>query len=312
MKIAFMGTPEFGAIILEALAQKHEIAAVVTRPDRKQGRGGKIIDSPVKRVAKKYNYRLLQPTSLRDPQFLADLGDVDIIVTAAYGKILPQAVLDYPKYGCLNAHGSLLPEYRGAAPVQWALINGETETGITFIRMDAGIDTGDIIFKKAVPINPTDDRDSLMSRLGVTAAYSINNVLKQIVSGEAVYEKQDESRATYAPVITNATARVDWSQSAKSISNLVRAMSPEPCATAGRFKIWKAEAVENAECPDDVAMAAELRPGEIMAVRRDGVLVKSTDGGVIIPDLQAPGGRRMTAADYFMGHRPEPGMFLED
>ncbi|MDR0999276.1 MAG: methionyl-tRNA formyltransferase [Clostridiales bacterium] len=306
MKIAFMGTPEFGAIILEALAQRHEILAVVTKPDKKQGRGGKIVDSPVKFIAKKYNYRLLQPSSARDPQFLTDLGSVDIIVTAAYGKILPRAVLERPRYGCLNVHGSLLPKYRGAAPVQWALINGEAETGITFMRMDTGVDTGDIIFKKAVAVNPTDDCGSLMNRLGITAAYCINDVLKKIVSGEAAYAKQDDDQATYAPAITGETACIDWSQPARRIANLARAMSPEPGATAGLFKIWKAEAIADLDggTPHNIEL-----PGEIITVRKDGALVNTASGILLVTELQAPGGKRMRATDYFRGHKPVTGMF---
>ena len=308
MNIVFMGTPEFAATILNALMDKHNVVAAVTQPDKPTGRGRKTQASPVKRLALSGNIPVLQPEKLRRQSLYDTLGAYgpDVIVVAAYGKILPKPVLDLPPLGCINVHASLLPKYRGAAPVQWAIINGETETGVTIIRMDEGIDTGGMILKTRTRIEPGETYGSLRGRLAVAGSEALIEALKQIENKTVYIERQNEADSTYAPLITNETCKIDWNKPGVRIINLIRALNPDPGAVTSfdSMKIWNAELFLN-DCPHKNAL-----PGEIICIDKRGPAVKTADGAVLITELQARGGKKMRAADYLRGHIMPVGLLL--
>ena len=306
MNVIFMGTPEFGAVILDALAKSHNVSAVVTQPDKPVGRGHKTQPPPVKKLALALGIPALQPERVRSRKFIDALESygADVIVVAAYGKILPKAVLDLPRFGCVCVHASLLPKYRGAAPIQWAIINGETETGVSIMRMDEGIDTGDVVSRTRVDITPDETYGSLYPRLAQAGAAAVIDALKQLENGAAVFEKQGEAGACYAPMIKNETCVIDWNKSDGQIINLIRALNPEPGAVsaAGGIKIWKAEPAEVAESHKNTI------PGEIIYVDKRGPAVKTAGGAVLVTELQAGGGKKMPAADYLRGHSMPIGL----
>ena len=312
MKIAFAGTPEFARAALARLhAAGHEIALVLTQPDRPAGRGMKLAASPVKQFALDHRLALAQPRGLRlDGKFAQDAAAArdtlmqarpDAIVVAAYGLILPAWVLELPRLGCLNIHASLLPRWRGAAPIQRAIEAGDEETGITVMQMDAGLDTGDMLLAEAIAIGADDTAASLHDRLATLGARLIVEALERAAAGSLQPRAQPETGATYAAKIDKREAAVDWSLPAVVLERRLRAFDPFPGASSvlngEAVKLWRARVVEVGGAP-----------GEILAATDDGIVVACGAGALSVVELQHPGGRRATAAQYLAAHRLAPGM----
>ncbi|MBR5768362.1 MAG: methionyl-tRNA formyltransferase [Clostridia bacterium] len=306
-RVLFMGTPDFAEASLRALFEtgKYEISAV-TQPDRPRGRGYGIAESDVKKYAMSVGLPVYQPEKLRDGAFAATLSEIDpeIIVVAAYGKILPDYILEYPPHGCVNVHGSLLPEYRGAAPIQRAVIDGKKTTGITLMKMDAGLDTGDILFTREVPILESDDAGSLFDKMAEAGAELVTLCLPLILKGEVNPVKQDGSLATYAPKIDRSECLIDFTKTADEVRNLIRGLSPAPLAFFRREDGTQIK-INEASLSDCVR---DLPPGTLLPAG-DGLDVVCGDGRAVrVLSVTPAGKRRMTAAEYLRGHRiPERG-----
>lgn len=311
MKVLFMGTPDFAMVCLDAIYNEgHNIVGVVTQPDKPKGRGYKLVPPPVKVYAEEKGLPVFQPETLKDGAFSKELESLspEIIVVAAYGKILPSYVIDYPKYGCINAHGSILPRHRGAAPIQRAILEGDAETGITVMQMDEGLDTGDMILKITTPITDEDNFETLHDRLAKMGGEAVCRALTRIEDGSATWEKQDGEKSTYAAKITKDDCSIDFSAPAAEILRRVRGLSPFPLAYTktpdGRIlKIISAKA-----CPG----ASEARPGTVAAVNAEGFEVACGDGKKIRVTAVLPEGKgRMSAADFVRGRRLEAGDLLK-
>ena len=296
-----MGTPEFAVASLRALREAgHELCGVFTQPDKPRNRGMKMSFSPVKEYALTASIPVYQPLKMKDGEAYALVQELrpELIVVAAYGKILPEDILHYPKHGCINVHSSLLPKYRGAAPINWALLDGEPETGVTIMYMEKGLDTGDIIAQAATPIGEQEDALQLTERLAALGAETLLPVVAAMEAGEDIpRQKQDDSRSSYASMLSREMSPVDWNRPARAVIDQVRGLIPWPCATtelAGvRVKLFRAELGEK----------TSAAPGSVTRVLKDGVEVACGDGrGVIIRELQAEGSRRMAAGDYLRGH----------
>ncbi len=294
MKLVFAGTPEFAAAALDALhAAGHEIALVLTQPDRPAGRGLKLLASAVKRRAEALNLPVAQPQNLKDGATLALLAATaaDVMIVAAYGLILPRAVLDLPKRGCLNIHASLLPRWRGAAPIQRALLAGDSETGISIMQMDEGLDTGPVLMREAVTIMADDTAHTLHDRLARVGARAIVSALVR----PCTVEPQEPALATYAAKIDKREARVDWHDNAEAIARQVRAFNPAPGASSAfggvPLKIWTAS----------VEPGYAGAPRTVLSASRDGITVACGDGALRITELQRAGGKRVTAAAFLQG-----------
>lgn len=304
-RIVFMGTPEFAVPTLEILHQTgYEIVGVVTQPDRPKGRGQKMAVSPVKEYALTHGLSLYQPDRVKRPEFIAQLRGLspDVIVVVAYGQILPADILSLPPYGCINVHASLLPKYRGAAPIHWAVINGETTTGITTMYMDQGMDTGDMILKAAMPITPDDTTGSIHDKLAAVGAEVLFRTLQKVAAKTAPREKQDEAQATYAPLLKREHEFINWERSAQEIDCQIRGLNPWPGAfTTHRdrqLKIWRA--VPQGE-------KAGQPSGTVLRVDREGIVVATGFGRLRLLELQPQNNKRMPAADYARGHHIQPG-----
>jgi methionyl-tRNA formyltransferase len=338
MRIVFMGTAELSCASLEALARDKQfsVVAVVTQPDKPKGRDLKLQPSPVKSLALKLNLPLLQPARARDEQFIAELRALqpDLIVVVAYGHLLPPAILELPKFGCLNVHTSLLPKYRGAAPIQWAIANGETETGVTVMQMDAGLDTGPIISQRRTPILPEDDSVTLHDRLAQLGAELLVETIPDFVAGKIPPQPQPAEGVSHAPKIKKEEGKIDWKLSAQEILNRLRAFTPWPGAftywqgartarpreadaeTRGRaarapagdenppasqfLKIWKAEVIDQSG-----------KAGEILSADKTGIVVSCGEKALRILELQPESGRRMSAAEFLAGHALKAGQRLD-
>lgn len=307
MKIIYMGTPDFAVLPLEALYNDgHEIVLAVTQPDKPKGRGHKLQASPVKEYAISKNIPVYQPESAKTDEayeYLSSFG-ADIFIVAAYGQILPQRVLDIPKHGCINIHASLLPKYRGAAPIQWSIINGETLTGATTMQMNAGLDTGDMLVKEEVKITPTDTGETLHDKLALAGVTAIRKTISLVESGTLAPEKQDDEKSCYAPMINKTTGYIDFSKSASDINNLVRALNSYPYASTTyngtRFKVIASKVV------DDV----DGKIGEIKAVTKDGILVKCGKDAILITDVQFEGKKKMPVSEFIKGNTIDTGIIL--
>lgn len=303
LRVIFMGTPEFACPTLQRLIDRgDEVLAVVTQPDRPKGRGQKMVPPPVKELAERHGMPVLQPLKVRAPEFIESVREMnpDVIVVVAFGQILPKALLEAPKYGCINVHASLLPRYRGAAPLNWCIINGETETGVTTMLMDVGLDTGDMLLKKATPIDPDEDTSSLHDRLSLIGADILHETLDLLVQGKLVPEKQDDALSSYAPILKKEDGRIDWTRDALSIRNLVRGMTPWPGAFTsldGKLvKVYRARIGEG-----------EGAPGTVLATGRDGIEVACGGGSLLLDELQLEGKKRLPARDFLAGCRITPG-----
>ena len=325
MKILFMGTPDFAAGALEALARAgHEIVAVVTQPDKPKGRSRELLPPPAKQWALNHQIPVLQPRRIKALEAIAELKQypADIYVVAAFGQILSQEILDIPQYGSLCIHASLLPKYRGASPIQHAIIDGEKTTGVTIMQMDSGIDTGDILYKKEIPIEDTDNYETLSDRLMLLGGEAVVEALSLLEQGRLTPQKQEDSLSCYAAMIQKGMGRIDFTKSALELDRLIRGLTPWPSAfTACRgrqLKIWRAQAVqESADGTGDVAvqetagnMKHAVRPGEILRVERDFVTVATGDGALKIYELQLEGKKRMNTRDFLLGVKLQPGEVL--
>ncbi|MBR0261844.1 MAG: methionyl-tRNA formyltransferase [Selenomonadaceae bacterium] len=291
LKVIFMGTPDFAVPSLAALIDKTEVLCVVTQPDRPKGRGHKLQPPPVKIFAEENNLRVIQPLKVKAPEVVEELAELkpDLIVVTAFGQILSQKILDIPRFGCINVHASLLPKYRGAAPIEWAMINGEQVTGITTMQMNAGLDTGDILLKSEVKISDDMILPELQERLMTVGADLLLKTLYKLQSGELQPIKQDDSQSTYAPLLKKDTGLIDWKKSAREIHNLIRGLYGR--ARAGKFKIWRTKLAEE-----------KLSPAEIKIVG-EKFLVGTGDGSLEILEIQAPNSKKLSAPEFLRGNK---------
>lgn len=300
-----MGTPDFAVPCLRTLAESsHEVAAVFTQPDKPKGRGYKMIPTPVKAAAEEYGLAVYQPLSLRKgedaDEALKILNDIapDLIVVTAYGQILPREILELPRYGCVNIHASLLPKYRGAAPINWVLLNGEAETGVTSMQMSEGLDTGDMLIKESTKIGENETYEQLYSRLSVMGGEVLAKTLEAIEKGELHPEKQDDSLSCYSPMIKKGMSALDFSKTAQEIHNTIRGVTGFAMLDGKRLKVF------SSEISDDIAPDAEN--GEI--INSDILSVKCGDGRlVILREVQPEGKKRMRTEDFLRGNKPEKG-----
>jgi methionyl-tRNA formyltransferase len=303
LRIVFMGTPELAAVSLRALiaSRASEIAGVVTQPDQPKGRGLKLQPSPVKEFAQQENLPVLQPERARDENFIRQLTALqpELIAVAAYGQILPKAILELPRFGCLNVHTSLLPKYRGAAPIQHAILNGDAETGVTIMKMDAGLDTGDVLTQERTQITAADNSQTLHDRLAAIGANLLVRTIPDFVAGKIQPLPQPSEGVTYAAKIKKQDGQIDWTQPARVIWNRARAMVPWPGAFTYSsepsqpqlLKIWDAEAVERSG-----------EPGHVLQADKSGIVIGCGTGALKILALQREGGRRLNAAQFLAGH----------
>lgn len=310
MKIIFMGTPDFSVPTLEALlASEHEVAAVVTQPDKPKGRGKEIHMSPVKECALKHNIPVYQPIRARDEAFIEEMRALhpDAMVVIAFGQILPKSLLKLPKYGCINIHASLLPKYRGAAPIQWAVINGDAETGITTMLMDVEMDTGDMLEKTVVRLNPDETGGSLFDRLSLLGGDLILSTLNKLEKGEITPQPQEHEKATYVKKISKSMGDIDWTMDAVSIERLVRGLNPWPSAftrlNGKMLKIWEARVLEDPK--------KQAPCGSVISADADGLKVQTGKGILCITSLQIEGKKRMDTAAFLRGYPVEPGCIME-
>ncbi|MDR0271067.1 methionyl-tRNA formyltransferase [Paenibacillus sp.] len=310
MNIVFMGTPAFAVPSLRMLLDEgHQIVAVVTQPDRPQGRKKVLMPTPVKEVAVEHGIPVLQPQRMRSPEAVAELSAYkpDLIVTAAYGQILPKAVLDLPAYGCVNVHGSLLPKYRGGAPIQRSIINGENETGITLMYMAEGLDTGDMIAQEIVAIDEEDTSGSLFERLSIAGAALLKEQMPRITAGRVQAEVQDEQQATYAPNLKREDEKIDWSASTRDIYNQIRGLVPFSGAFSlwndGVFKVWASRKSDKA--------SKESAPGTVLQLTEQGIEVKTGDASLWLTRVQPSGKKQMNASEFVRGNTMAPGTVLE-
>ncbi len=324
LNIVFMGTPDFAKESLESIYNAgHNIMAVVTNPDRPKGRGMKMIASPVKEFAIEKNIPVLQPNKIREIEDELIKLKPDLFCVVAYGKILPQDILDIPKLGSINVHGSLLPKYRGAAPIQWAVINGDKTTGITTMYMDAGMDTGDMILKKEVEIGEDETTGELWNRLSTIGANLLVETVEQIEKGTAPRMPQTGT-ATMAPMLNKEIAKIDWqNKNMLEIKNLVRGLNPIMGAYSmlqgKKLKVWKVEIqkLENfikkhQEFETEKSRVEKLEPGTIIYIdSKEGVYIKAKDGIVILHEVQAENSRRMTISEYLNGNQMQAGQIFE-
>ena len=313
LRIIFMGTPELARAILQALiaCSDFQVIAVVTQPDRPKGRDLKLQASPVKELALHHRLPVLQPERARNEDFIETLRGLpaDLAAVAAYGQILPKRILDLPRFGCLNVHTSLLPKYRGAAPIQWAILNGEIETGVTIMKMDAGLDTGPILTQEKTPIHSEDTAQSLHDRLAQLGAQLLVRTIPDYVAGKIQPQPQPAEGASYAPKIKKQDGEIDWTKPARTIWNRVRGLVPWPGAFTHLrnqaegpphlLKIWQTEIADDSG-----------RHGEILQAGKGGIVVGCGRGSLRILVLQREGGRRLSAQEFLAGHPLQPGEFL--
>jgi methionyl-tRNA formyltransferase len=309
MRIVFMGTPDFAVPSLEALlSSEDQVVGVVTQPDRPKGRGQEVIPSPVKVVCQREGIPVLQPLKMKDPAFLDALRQwkPDVIAVTAYGRILPPAILTLPPRGCINVHGSLLPKYRGAGPIQWAVIRGERETGITTMFMAEGMDTGDMLLRETVEIRPDDTAGTLAPRLAEVGGRLLVETLRRLKEGTLAPQPQDHALATMAPLLKKEDGLIDWTLTAGEIANRVRGLSPWPGAytyvNGERWTLWRVAVGDESQRVD---------PGIVTKVTKDRVDVATGGGTIQILEIQPSNSRRMTMAQYLAGHRLNEGLVLQ-
>ena len=302
MRILFMGTPDFAVASLKRLVEDgHTICGVFTQPDKPKNRGHKMAFSPVKEYALSQQLDVYQPLKMRDGEAFGIVEALapELIVVAAYGKILPEEILNFPRYGSINVHSSLLPRYRGAAPINWAILDGEAETGVSIMYMAKELDAGDVIVQKTTPIGPEEDALSLTVRLAELGAQALAETVEALEKGTAVRTPQDGSKMTYASMLSREMSPIDWSRSAHEISCQVRGLIPWPCATTDVIhgEVMKLYRVQ------ETGQDTTARPGTILAAGKAGIDIACGDGRVLrITELQAQGGKRMAASAYLLGH----------
>ena len=307
-RIIFMGTPAFALPALEQLhTRNYPVIAVVTQPDRPRGRGQKEVAPPVKLLAQNLGLPVFQPEKVKDPAFLEIFHKLnpEMIVVAAFGQILPEAIINFPPLKCLNIHPSLLPEYRGAAPINWAIIRGETKTGVTIMLMDKGMDSGDILLQQQTVINTAETYGELHDRLAIQGASLLIEAIERMSAGSALPKPQDTSGVTFAPRLKKETGRINWSSDAGDIVNLIRGLSPAPAAytylSGQALKIFTAEAKKG---------NVEDAPGAIHTETAHGLRVAAANGYVFLKEVQLAGKKKMTVRDFLRGYRPDPKIIL--
>ena len=325
MKIVFMGTPDFAVPALKALAEsaKHEVSLVVTQPDRPRGRSGKPAPSDVKLCAEQYDIPVFQPEKVREEAAVERLRreNADIFVVAAFGQLLPKTILEMPRFGCINIHGSLLPAYRGAAPVQWAVLDGQKEAGDTIMQMNEGLDTGDILMQESIPLSADETAGSLYDKLSSMGGPLLLKALDAIEAGAVTPVPQGDSGTHYAKMLRKEMGNIDWTKSAEEIGRLVRGLNPWPSAythwNGKMLKIWMAETVTQEElsalgCDEKNGMdLKEAQPGTVMIVTKDTLMVQTGDGLLALTELQMEGKKRMPVQAFLMGCRMQTGEKLE-
>lgn len=310
MRIVFMGTPDFSVPVLKSLIKsEHEVIAAVTQPDKPKGRGKAIVMPPVKETALEYQIPVFQPERARDQSFIEEMRKLrpDVMVVIAFGQILPQELLDVPRYGCINIHASLLPKYRGAAPIQWAVINGEKETGVTTMMMDAGMDTGDMLEKRVIALNPKETGGSLFDRLSLLGGEAILSTLEKLEAGTLVRTPQDPEKATSVRKIPKSLGDIDWSMDAAVIERLIRGLNPWPSAythwNGKLIKLWEADTEPDTEPgtgPDSTC-------GEVLAAGENSLKIGTGRGILNIKSLQIEGKKRMDTASFLRGYPVKAG-----
>lgn len=318
MKIVYMGTPDFAVNTLEAIINAgHEVSLVVTQPDKAKGRGKKLMFTPVKEKALEYNLEVAQPDKVRDEEFIKVLEEIapDVIVVVAFGQILSERILNIPKYGCINVHASLLPAYRGAAPIQWAVIDGLKESGVTTMYMEKGLDTGDIICQSTLELAKDETGGSLFDKLALEGAKLLVTTLEQLEAGTAVRTKQDDSKSSYAKMLTKEMGRLDFSKDAETLERLIRGLNPWPSAFTSLddkgLKIYEAEVIEEQAAKDLVNGNEEIdKEGTVIAVDKKSFTVRCSLGALRILNLQLEGKKRMDTSAFLLGYKIEAGIIL--
>lgn len=313
MRIVFMGTPEFSVPTLEALIAHHDVIAVVTQPDKPKGRGKAMAFPPVKETALAHDIPVYQPVKVREEGFVKVLRDMapDAIVVVAFGQILPESILNIPKYGCINVHASLLPKYRGAAPMQWAIINGEKETGITTMYMAKGLDTGDMIDKTVIPVEAKETGETLHDKLSAAGGPLILKTLADLEAGTARRIPQDDKDSSYAGMLTRELGEIDWTKSAIAIERLIRGLNSWPSAythmNGKTLKIWDADVTPDTEAAGEGAAGLPV-PGTVTRVTKDSIYVQTGDGQLKLNEVQLQGKKRMPVQAFLLGNKVEKGM----
>lgn len=312
MKLVFMGTPDFSVGALEALQRAgHTVTAVVTQPDKPKGRGKEVKCSPVKECAVRDGLPVFQPVRIRTPEAVEELRsyEADVFIVAAFGQILTKEILEMPRLGCLNIHASLLPKYRGASPIQQAVIDGEEKTGITIMQMDEGIDTGDILYQKELPIDGKETGASLFEKLSVLGAQAIVEALDLLGAGKLIPRRQEEALASHVGMMKKTAGLIRWEESAVSIERLVRGLNSWPSAytfwQGKQLKIWEADVEPQADTD-----RTDAGPGSVAQITRDALRILTGDGIVEIKELQLEGKKRMTTHDFLLGVRIKTGELL--
>ena len=319
MRIVYMGTPEFAAVALDAIVKEHEVVAVITQPDKPQGRNRKLVPTPVKVKAQAYDIPVYQPVKIREEESVQMIRDYnpDVIVVAAYGQILPESILNIPKYGCINIHASLLPKYRGAAPIERAIIDGEVMTGVTTMYMEKGLDTGDMIEKVEVPITGEDTGASLHDKLAEAGAALILTTLAKLEAGTVTRTKQDDAQSCYAAMLTKELGRMDFTRPAVELERLIRGLNPWPCAyttiDGKNVKLYKAEVINlDAQMRQTLQEKSEqilaFAPGEIVEVAKKYFVIACGEGALRVRNLQPEGKKAMDTSAYLNGNPLKPGM----
>ncbi len=311
MKIVYMGTPDFAVNTLEAIVKAgHEVVLVVTKPDRAKGRSGKLVYTPVKEKALEYGLPVAQPEKVREEEFVSRLEKLapDVIVVVAFGQILPERILKIPKYGCINVHASLLPAYRGAAPIQWAVIDGLNETGVTTMYMEKGLDTGDIICQSRLMLDKEETGGSLFERLAKEGASLLLTTLEQIEQGTATRTKQDDSKSSYAKMLTKEMGRLDFSKDAAVLERLIRGLNPWPSAYT--FLHGKSLKIYKAEVLLEESLSGTMEPGTVMSVDKKSFTVRCGNGALRILNLQLAGKKRMDTSAFLLGYELKAGTRL--
>lgn len=314
MKIVYMGTPDFAVAPLEAIINAgHEVVLAVTQPDKQKGRGKEVQMTPVKECALRHGIPVFQPVKIKEESALRELAGypADIFVVAAFGQLLSEEILSMPKFGCVNIHASLLPAYRGAAPIQWAIINGETESGVTVMQMEKGLDTGGMYCKIKVPIDKKETGASLHDKLMAAGAELIVKALPGIESGELKPEKQDDSLSCYAPRLDKAMGLIDWEKDAASIERLIRGLNSWPSAytyyRGKTLKIWEADVAEESRSGESMA-----KPGTVVEVGKDFFDIAAGRGLLRVHCVQLEGKKRMSVKDFLLGYEVKPGLILKE
>ena len=307
MKIIFMGTPDFAVGTLRSLAEAgHEITLVVSQPDKPKGRGHAMVPTPVKAVAEELGIPVFQPVKIREAKDVLEKTEADVCVVAAFGQIIPASILHMKKYGCINVHASLLPKYRGAAPIQWAVIDGEKESGVTIMQMDEGLDTGDMLAKVIVPLDEKETGGSLFDKLSEAGGRLCVETLAKLEKGEITPEKQGESPTAYASMLDKKMGNIDWNKSAVVIERLVRGLNPWPSVythlDGKTLKIWACDVLPQS--------ASKGESGEILEVTKDAIHVQTGDGILVLREIQLAGKARMDAGAFLRGYKVVPGTVL--